>query len=307
MFTNFPQGVSSFGLPMIGAGPLMTTGNVFFVNSTALNASDGNVGTSPDKPFATIDYAVGKCTANNSDVIIVGPGHVETITTNGGLALDVAGITLIGIPSGTLKPQINFTSSTSARMTISANNITLQNFLLTGGIDALSFPVSLSGSDFRMLDCEYRDVTGQCTLFMVTTSAANRLLIDRFTYIGDSAAGTTTAIRLVGGSNSVIRNFRITGNFGTSAIEITTTAATALRIHDGFIKNYNSADVCVLDTITGSTGWIGPNLYLDLTDNAANITEAVTGATFRLFDNVYVVNADNEKAMLINWTASTDA
>jgi hypothetical protein len=44
-----------------------------------------------------------------------------------------------------------------------------------------------------------------------------------------------------------------------------------------------------------------------LLDNAANVTEAITGATFVTFDPVYVVNLAGEKAMLINTTASTDA
>jgi hypothetical protein len=48
-------------------------------------------------------------------------------------------------------------------------------------------------------------------------------------------------------------------------------------------------------------------LYLNLQDDAANVTEAVTGATFNLFDPVYVCNAVNQKALLINWTPVADA
>lgn len=305
--TNFPQGVSSFGIPLIGSGPILTTGSVFFVQSTAPGASDSNAGTSADKPLATIAAAVAKCTANKGDVIFVGSGHVETVVTTGGLALNVAGITVLGIRAGTLMPQISVGGATSARMTVSAANVTLANMLITGDLDAITFPVSVSGADFRLLNCEYRDVTGQCGTFLQTTAGANRMLIDGLVYRGDSAAGSARGIGITGCTDIEIRNSSIVGNFSAAAINVVTTATTNLRVHNTLIKNFNSADVCVLDTVTGSTGWIGPNLYLDLTDNAANITEAVTGATFRLFDNVYVVNADNEKAMLINWTASTDA
>jgi len=69
----------------------------------------------------------------------------------------------------------------------------------------------------------------------------------------------------------------------------------------------NEADIAIVDTITTSTGWIGPNLYIMLQDNAANITTAVTGATFHMMDPVYICNLVNEKAMLSNWTASTHA
>lgn len=307
MLTNFPKGVSSFGIPVIGSGPVLTTGSVFFVQSTATGASDSNEGTSPGKPLATIDAAVGKCTANKGDVIFVGPGHVETVVTTGGLALDVAGISVVGIRAGTLMPQISVGGATSARVTVPAANVTMVNMLITGDLDAITFPLSVSGSDFRLLNCEYRDVTGQCGTFLQTTNGADRMLIDGLVYRGDTAAGTARGIGITGTTGVEIRNSHFSGNFSAAAINVVTTAASQLRVHNCFIKTYNAADVCILDTVTGSTGWMGPNLWLDLTDNAANITEAITGATFRVFDNVYVVNADNEKAMLINWTASTDA
>ena len=305
MLTNFPQGVSSFGIPIIGSGPILTTGNVFFVNSAAINASNGNEGTSPNKPFATIDYAVRKCTADNGDFILVAPGHTETVATNGGLRLDVAGVTVVGMGGGKVRPTINLTA-TAAKVVVSAARCSIVNMLFTGGIDAVAAVLSVGANDFSLLSCEYRDVTGQCTVFLITTGF-DRLLVKDFVFIGDTAAGNGAAIAINGGSNHEIRNFRISGNFSVGGIDFRTTAATSVWIHDGLIKTYNSADIAIIDTITASTGHIGPNLWLSLTDNAANITEAITGATFRVFDSVYVVNADNEKAMLINWTASTDA
>ena len=32
--TNFPNGVSSFGVPILGGGTIFTTGSIFFVDST---------------------------------------------------------------------------------------------------------------------------------------------------------------------------------------------------------------------------------------------------------------------------------
>ena len=68
--------------------PLATTGEIYYVNSgTGANAvggitgSNGNNGLSPKTPFATIDYAIGRCTANRGDTIYVMPGHWETLTT----------------------------------------------------------------------------------------------------------------------------------------------------------------------------------------------------------------------------------
>lgn len=65
--TNFPNGISSFGIPVFGGGTIpVTPGNVYFVDYT--NGSDGNVG-SLTSPFKTVEYAYSVVTTNNDDVI----------------------------------------------------------------------------------------------------------------------------------------------------------------------------------------------------------------------------------------------
>lgn len=305
---GFAHGISIRGVPLVQTHP----GKVFWVGNSATllagekTASNGNKGTFLE-PFSTIDYAVGQCAASRGDIIFVRPNHTETVTAAAGLDLDVAGIALIGLGSGSTRPTVNFTTAVGADMDVDAANITMVNFLFTGGIDALTGPIDVNAADFKLIDCEYRDVTGQATDVIVADANADRLLVDGYFHNGAAAAGANSAIALIGMDNPVIKNFKLVGNFGVSAIDCRTTAVVDLDICQGYIWNKNAADVCIKDTITASTGKIGPNLYMMLTDNAANITEAVTGATFHLFDDVYVCNLVNEKAMLINWTASTDA
>lgn len=312
LMANYPNGFASGiqirGVPLIQTHP----GKVFWVGNSATlqvgekSASNGNDG-SFFAPFSTIDYAVGQCAANRGDIIFVRPGVTETVTAAAGLALDVAGIALIGLGSGSNRPTINFTTATTADMNVDSANITMVNFLFTGGFDALVGPIDVNAADFKLLDCEWRDVTGQATDVIVTDANADRILIDGLFFNGAAAAGANSAIVLVGNDNPVIRNSKIIGNFAVAAIDCRTTAVVDLSIHDVYIWNKNAADVCVKDTVTGSTGRVGPNLQLMLTDNAANITEACTGATFHYFDPIYVCNLAGEKAMLTNITASTDA
>jgi hypothetical protein len=296
---GFANGVTVRGLPLLNAYP----GSVFWVHSGT--GSDGNKGTF-DRPFSTIDYAIGRCTASRGDIIMVKAGHTETISAASGIALDVIGVAIIGTGTGALRPTINFTA-TASTFTISAASCSVYNLLLTGGVDAIVSPLVISAADVSLINCEYRDVTGQCTDGILTTAAANRLLIDGFRYDGDTAAGTNAGIAIVGGDGIVIKNLRMDGNFAVGGIDIRTTATTDLEVRDVMFRTRNAADIFLVDTITASTGMIGPNLYLRLQDNAANVTEAITGATFVLFDNIYVVNLAGEKAMLINTTASTDA
>jgi hypothetical protein len=300
----FPNGVSSWGMPTMGMAGIPLSGNVFFVHSgRGGNSGDGGF----DKPFSTLDYAVGRCTDSRGDVIVALPGHVETVIAAAGLDLDVIGITLIGLGRGSNRPTINFTTATTADMDVDAANITMQNFLFTGGVDALAEPFDVNAADFSLIGCEWRDVTGQATDVILTDNNADRMLIDGHYHNGAAAAGGASAIALVGSDNVVIRNFRINGNFSVGGIDIRTTAVTNLEIYNGYIWNKNASDIAVVDTITASTGRIGPDLFVMLTDNTTNITEAFTAATMHYFQPIAIVNLAGESSMFTNITASTDA
>ncbi len=64
--SNYPNGFAS-GLNVRGI-PVLNTygGDVYWVHSGT--GSNGNKG-SFDRPFSTIDYAVGRCTADQGDIL----------------------------------------------------------------------------------------------------------------------------------------------------------------------------------------------------------------------------------------------
>jgi hypothetical protein len=77
--TNFPNGISSFGIPIMGGGGIPATpGTIYFVDYTL--GSDGNNGKSPAKAFKTVSKAYTSCTTNKDDVIaLIGSAtHVLT-------------------------------------------------------------------------------------------------------------------------------------------------------------------------------------------------------------------------------------
>jgi hypothetical protein len=319
---GFAAGVMIRGVPLIQTHP----GKVFWVdNSTAgsgdtyRTGSDGNKGTF-DAPFATLDYAIGQCRANKGDIIFIKPGHVETLTATS-VAVDVAGIAIVGLGRGSMRPTFN-ANATASVFPISAANVLVHNLLFTGGIDAVVSMVTVSAADVALSNCEIRDVTGQMVLGVLTTASADRMKIHDFQYTGDTAAGGGAAIALVGGTDIVIEDFDISGNFSVAGIDVRTTATTRLRVRRGKIRNaLNSATpLGIVDTITASTGTMGPELFIELlsaSSNAANITEAITGATFTydgggtvaglVGNGIRVVNLAGEAGMIINKTASTDA
>lgn len=64
--THFPNGISSFGVPVFGGG-IVTQGNSWFVKP--YSGSNGNSGKSPDKAFKTLAKALAVATANQNDVV----------------------------------------------------------------------------------------------------------------------------------------------------------------------------------------------------------------------------------------------
>lgn len=64
--TNFPNGVSSFGFPVLPAG-VPPGGDVYFLDPA--HGSDGFDGTAPDRAFATLETAYAALTADQNDVL----------------------------------------------------------------------------------------------------------------------------------------------------------------------------------------------------------------------------------------------
>ena len=196
-------------------------------------------------------------------------------------------------------------------MDVDAAGITIQNFLFTGGIDALTGPIDVNASDFSMLNCETRDVTGQTTDFIVADANADRMLIDGWVHRGAAGAGAESALQLVGGDNTTVKNFWVDGNFGTACIENVTTAAVNLTVGGGsnganYARTRNADDV-IFTAVATTTGNVGPNIYARVADNAANVTEAFVGADMQFFQPIAIVNLDGEVGLNTNITATTDA
>lgn len=71
--TNFPNGISSFGVPIIGGAAMPFTGTHFFVDF--VTGSDNNNGLSVKKAFKTLQKAHDSATAGKNDVIyLIGDG-----------------------------------------------------------------------------------------------------------------------------------------------------------------------------------------------------------------------------------------
>lgn len=151
MASNYPNGflngVTIRGIPLVQLHP----GNVYWVNNSSvipdkgIGGSDGNDGTYL-RPFSTIDYAIGRCKASRGDIIAVMPGHAENISTASGLTSDVAGVAIVGLGSGTLRPKLSFTAAAATHV-ISAGNCSFYNIQWEANFADVAIMLDISGVD----------------------------------------------------------------------------------------------------------------------------------------------------------------
>jgi hypothetical protein len=119
---------------------------VLFVDSghtNALDADDTEHGHLLTKPLATVDYAIGLCTASEQSIILVAPGHVEDYDdSTTGFDADVAGIQIIGLGSGSLRPRFDFNDSTS-KCIVGANDVTLRNLVFRPSVATVAIGLDI--------------------------------------------------------------------------------------------------------------------------------------------------------------------
>lgn len=235
-------------------------GDVIFVNATNGNASGD--GTS-QRPFSTLDAAISKSGVSAGDVIVMMPGHAETIASAGACNVDVAGLTILGLGEGAKRPTFTF-SATASTITITAASTTMKNFIVKPSIDSVVSPIVVSAADCT-LDFEVQDAssTVECVRGVLTTADADRMNL-KLKYIGFPAGNAcVNAVRLVGG-NDIRIDIDFYGKASTAVVEFHTTTCTNVNVR-GYMYNSGTTDLSkdVVDT-AGSGTW-----YADFFDGAA--------------------------------------
>lgn len=316
----FPQGFKNGlilrGMPLVQAQP----GRAFYVgNSTVLargevQGSDGSEG-SYYKPYATLQFALSQCQAGHGDIVFVKAGHAETISTAAILLLNVAGVAIIGLGYGSMRPTFTFTAA-AANIPVTAANISIQNCLFKANFaDVASFFTAtgtFTPTDFNIEGCEFRDTSSILNALTVFTGNVTANSADGFRFVGNrvSSLGTTaatTAIKL----NSATDRVTITDNYGNSAVLNDTAALLAAAAVN--ITNLDLGRNIWQRPNTSSTGgsfvsgsgaaWTGMayDNYFYQVDNTAGIWISTGhGSAFGFQNNYSPITGAVDKSGLIN-------
>lgn len=193
--TNFPDGVSSFGVPLIGGlGGIPLTGNWYFLDPA--NGSNGNDGLSPQTAFSTLAFAYSKTRDGKNDVIVlIGDGSTAaTARLSEQLVWANDATHLIGVTAPSMVAQRARISTATGATTNIANlvNVTAQGCIFA------NFSLFQGVGEAATAECLWQD-------------AGERNYYSNVAFGGmGSAAGASEAgsysLKLYGGSENLFEN-----------------------------------------------------------------------------------------------------
>lgn len=290
MATNFPNGLASQGVPVIPGVPL-TTGTYFFVHSGV--GSNTNSGRDKQHPLATVAAAIAKCTANKGDVILLMPGHAETISDATSFNLNVAGVQVVGLGTGLLRPTFTFSTANTATWTVSAANCGVTNcHFIANFLNVASAFTTAAAKDFGISYCSFVDSSSSLNFLCIVTTSSTDNAADGLTFNNNYVYGLATTdgavISVLGNQLRVQACDNVVDKAATNDaghfITLSSKIVGGIRILRNMLTVVGSsgAAVGVFGTGSGSTssGIIADNYVWSLDTTSALLFTASTGIRF---------------------------
>lgn len=293
---------AGYGRVQAAALPVQGTGKTFVVGKTGLANidmikqlfkayPDGTI-----RFFATIDAAIGACTANAGDVIYVLPGHTEAVTSTS-LNLDIAGVSIIGISIGSLKPTLTF-GATSSVINVTAANCKVQNLRLTAGVGDVvtAFLHATAAQNTQYIDIEFFASSTYNFINCYTLGAANISDGCRWerNYLRTADAGQL-ALAVTAAAHNDLKFYNNYVVHAAAAAGLLTAGAAdllGLDVRGNFVQTGQtdgSVGTLVITTSTASSGAIVDN-DVKTADAAANVAIPIASKVYAARN--YVAGAD---------------
>lgn len=247
-----------------------TAGRVYWVAPSATytvegrtyGASDGNDGLSPERALLTLDYAVGLCTANVGDVIVLLHG---THSWSASVAVDVAGITITGLPAGLgnqVRQRTSITTSTDDEiLNVTAANVEIAYLHIIPVTTKAGIDFTTAADGLYVHDCSidmFTAAANTSTKGIAATSLAqapSRILFERIYAESDGAQGH--AIDIGDAYGAVVQDsvFRLTaGTWAAAARSAGVTSQQSIWRRCHFQAAVGTMTVGILGSDMASTG-----------------------------------------------------
>jgi hypothetical protein len=242
-------------------------GTVRFVDSSHAACEDAlGGGRSPDKPFATLAYALTYATTLTpalaaGDVIYLMPGHTETIAAAGGITCATAGVKIIGLGWGANRPTFTF-SATASTWLITAASVYIKNIRVKSGVAEVVNMFTISAAGWTLDTVDHIAAGAYTTIqFLLTTADGDYgTLRNCHLYMNTTPAATSGGwITFVGSDYTVMEDNIIVVVLKNEAASFTlggiTTASLGLVVRRNIIyQSGGTTQDLVVSMYAGSTG-----------------------------------------------------
>jgi hypothetical protein len=255
---------------------------VAYVHASGVQAGYGSQVAS--RIYTTLNEALGACTANMGDVVVVLPGHTEDISTADQMNNLVAGTRILGAGHGTLRPTFTWTAA-AATFLFDVANVSLENCVLkladagnSGVTVAAPITVSAAGCAIRNCAIRFGDDADDIVTIGITLSGADDFVFAGNHCIGATAAECTTFLRVTNSDRVMLSDCFVQG--GTSSttvgvVQFLTTASTEFYAENCTFVNLKASSV---HAFTGMAGAIG----------------SLVRCNFGILDNLTTAGAETE-------------
>ena len=241
-FGTYADGIVLRGMPLLG----MYSGDVYWVDSGGGGSSKGTF----KNPVATLAEGIALCTAGNQDMVMIKPNHSETITGAGGIALNKAGVSIIGMGHYDARPTFLMDGATTVTCLVTADDCTLYNCVFKAGHADIAVFGTVTAKGFTCDSCTFMENTDDENFIGIWNCGTadndyDGLQLLNNTFDSDKDAATLTPINLLKNSADVkIMGNTILGDFDSGAYAAIYSAAAEEHenIEIGYNKIWNAHD-----------------------------------------------------------------
>lgn len=236
--TNFPNGITSFGVPIMGTGAQDISGSTYFVDNNS--GSDSNDGSSWEKAYKTLAKAV---TISNLDIARGSDRWARRNTIY--YAADTETATLVAFPN---KCDVIGCGSYDANK--------------KAGITGLHAPVNAGNYGTRFINVWFK-ATAVASPIITLASTSSGIEFHGCTF--DGSVGTVTyAILATASPFLVVKNCNIFGGFATGYIGFGTGEAAGSRIEDNTMSGSSGLGIAAAADTTTSYKSIIRNNFIQV-------------------------------------------
>lgn len=268
-----------------------TTGARIFCHSGTGTDAAG-YGTSPDKPVATLDYAIGLCTASKGDTVLLMPGHAETVTTATAAVLDKIGVHVLGLGKGRLRPTFTL-GAAAGTISVTAANCTLENVRIVSNFlnVVASITVGADADGLTLKDVDFYDtsvILGSLIGVSVAAGVTDMSILG-CKYYGIALTAAATDFLLCAGAvdRLVVRDCYVKGDFSGGVVTATAAKSVDVLFKDLLIVNMSETGKGI--NLKSDTTGAADNVQAYLEDETGN-EKAITGTALFMTDRVRQTN-----------------